>query len=106
MIVEELSQSLKSLGASYVLPFTFKDDNGSRTTHHLIFVTKDFKGYEIMKEIMAKESSQYTQGVPSFEYSRVSERYPMPFDLSSPLDDLADMLLNDFAGETTTMSDI
>jgi three-Cys-motif partner protein len=106
MIVEELSQSLKALGAGYVLPFAFKDDNGSRTTHHLIFVTKHFKGYEIMKEIMAKESSERIQGVPSFEFSQVSERYPTLFDLSRPLDDLADMLLNDFAGETITMTDI
>ncbi len=106
IIVEKLSQSLKSLGAGYVLPFSFKDDNGSRTTHHLIFVTKHFKGYKIMKEIMAKESSEHIQGVPSFEYSRVSERYPMLFELSAPLDDLAEMLLSDFAGETTTMLDI
>jgi three-Cys-motif partner protein len=106
MVVEELSQSLKSLGGGYVLPFAFKDDNGSRTTHHLIFVTKHFKGYEIMKEIMAKESSEHIQGVPSFEFSRASEQYPTLFDLSRPLDDLADMLLNDFAGESATMIEI
>jgi three-Cys-motif partner protein len=106
LIVEELAQSLKFLGGSYVLPFTFKDDNGRRTMQHLIFVTKAFKGYEIMKEIMAKESSEHVQGVASFEFSPASERYPLLFELSRPLDDLADMLLNDFAGETVTMKNI
>lgn len=106
MIVEELAQSLKSLGASFVLPFTFKDEKGSRTKHHLIFVTKHRKGYEIMKEIMAKESSEHTQGVPSFEFSPATERNQMLFDLFRPLDDLADMLLKDFAGETIAMEDI
>jgi hypothetical protein len=32
----------------------------------LIFVSKHFKGYEIMKIIMAKESSTEDQGVASF----------------------------------------
>ena len=86
-IIEELAQSLKALGGSFVLPFTFKDENANRTKHHLIFVTKHFKGYEIMKEIMAKESSEHVQGVPSFEFSPASERYPMLFELSRPLDD-------------------
>jgi len=106
LIVEELSQSLKALGGSYVLPFTFRDENGGRTKHHLIFVTKHFRGYEIMKEIMAKESSDRVQGVPSFEFSPATERFLMLFELSRPLDDLADMLLNDFAGETVSMKNI
>jgi three-Cys-motif partner protein len=106
LILEELSQSLKSLGGSYVLPFTFKDENGNRTRHHLIFVTKNFRGYEIMKEIMAKESSDHDQGVASFEFSPAAERFQLLFELSRPLDDLADMLLKDFAGEKITMKQI
>ena len=58
LIVEELSQALKQMGASFVLPFAFKDERSDRTKHHLIFATKHFKGYEIMKGIMAKESSE------------------------------------------------
>jgi three-Cys-motif partner protein len=106
LIVEELAQSLKSLGGRFVLPFTFKDEHGRRTMQHLIFVTKHFRGYEIMKEIMAKESSQHDQGVASFEFSPASERYPVLFELSRPLDDLADTLLRNFAGETVTMNNI
>jgi three-Cys-motif partner protein len=106
LIVEELAQSLKSLGGNFVLPFAFKDDNDNRTKHHLVFVTKHRKGYEIMKEIMAKESSRHVQGVASFEFSRVSEGNQMLLELSHPLDDLADMLVRDFAGEEVTMGDI
>src|SRR2546422_1953779 len=57
LIIEVLSQALKELGATYVLPFTFKNEQSTRTKHHLIFSSKNFKGYEIMKGIMAKESS-------------------------------------------------
>jgi three-Cys-motif partner protein len=106
LIVEEISASLKEKGAAYVLPFTFKNESGRRTSHHLIFATKAFRGYEIMKEIMAKESSEHHQGVASFEYSQASERFPILFELARPLDDLAEMLLTDFAGELATMDDI
>ena len=106
LIVEELSRALKEMGAAFVLPFTFKNETGTRTSHHLIFASKHFKGYEIMKGIMARESSEHHQGVASFEYSPASERFPILAGLSRPLDELGDRLLTDFAGETLTMNDI
>ena len=105
-IVEELCQAIRSSGPKYVLPFRFKSERGSRTTHHLIFVSKHHKGYEIMKEIMAKESSEAPQGVATFEYNPASIRQPFLFEHSRPLDDLGDMLLEEFAGQTIKMSDI
>lgn len=106
LIVEELSAALKDMGANYVLPFTFRNEAGTRTTHHLIFASKNFKGYDIMKEIMAQESSEHTQGVASFEYSPASEKYPLLFELSRPLDDLEDMLKESFAGKKLTTEQI
>lgn len=106
LIVEELADSLKEMGASFVLPFAFKNEKGTRTTHHLIFASKDFKGYEIMKEIMARESSEVNQGVPTFEYSPASEKFPTLFELLRPLDDLGNMLAKDFAGKRMTMYNI
>lgn len=106
LIIEELSQALKDMGATYVLPFTFKNEHGTRTTHHLIFATKNFKGYEIMKEIMAHESSEHEQGVPSFEYSPASGKFPVLFALSRPLDDLEGSLLADFAGQKLAMETV
>ena len=109
-IIEELCKTLRNLGPEYVLPFRFKDARGSRTSHHLIFVSKGLKGYEIMKEIMAKESSDTEQGVANFEYSPVdtgmARQQLLLFQLSRPLDDLGDMLLQEFAGQTLTMDQI
>ena len=64
-----------------VLPFGFTNERGTRTSHHLIFVSKHFKGYEIMKGVMASESSSSTQGVPSFRYNPADARFPLLFDL-------------------------
>ncbi|MFA4910841.1 MAG: three-Cys-motif partner protein TcmP [Desulfobacteria bacterium] len=108
MIVEELCQSIKSYGSRYVLPFTFKDARGRRTSHHLIFISKNSRGYEIMKDIMARESSSQTQGVPSFEYNPADflPKQCLLFQLSRPLHDLKEMLLEEFAGQTLTMREI
>lgn len=108
-IVEELCKALRDLGPEYVLPFRFRDDHGSRTSHHLIFVSKHFKGYEIMKGIMAKESSNVEQGVAKFEYNPVDAQMaaqPFLFELSRRLDDLGEMLLQEFSGQTLTMAKI
>jgi len=103
LIVEELSLALKEFGIAYVLPFTFKSEEGTRTTHHLIFASKHFKGYEIMKEIMAKESSEQEQGIASFAYFAASEKHQMLFEFLRPLSDLEEMLQMHFAGQKLTM---
>lgn len=59
-----------------------------------------------MKEIMAKESSEQTQGVPSFEYNPATLQQPLLFELTRPLDELEAMLLNTFSGRTMTMKEI
>ncbi len=105
-IIETISQALKENAGQYVLPFRFKSDSGSRSSHHMIFVSKHIKGYEIMKEIMANESTESNQGVASFEYNPAIRRYTLLFELSRPLDDLAEMLLEKFAGETMTRQQI
>jgi three-Cys-motif partner protein len=105
-IVEALAQALRQLGAKFVLPFCFKDDKGKRTSHHLVFATKNQRGYRIMKEIMARESSETEQGVASFGYCPASTLHPMLFELNRPLDDLKDMLLDTFAGRTMTTNEI
>ncbi len=105
-IVTALVEALQDVGGQYVLPFRFTDHRGTRTSHHLIFVSKHVRGYEIMKEIMAKESSRMVQGVPTFEYNPVDHRYPVLFEFTRPLDDLAEMLLSKFAGQKLPMRQI
>ncbi|HRN51841.1 MAG TPA: three-Cys-motif partner protein TcmP [Anaerolineales bacterium] len=106
IILEAISQALKDLGGQFVLPFTFKRENGERTSHHLIFVTKHIKGYEVMKDIMAKQSSGSQQGVPSFEYSPASEAQPLLFELTKPLEQLEEILLEKYQSRTLRMREI
>jgi three-Cys-motif partner protein len=106
-IVEELCQALKKMGGEFVLPFCFRNAEGNRTSHHLVFVSKHKLGYKIMKNVMAAESTSAQQGVASFEYNPADKNdQPLLFELTRPLDDLEDMLLDTFAGRTMTMVQI
>lgn len=105
-IVEALARALNDYGHRYVLPFRFRDARGTRTSHHLILVTKHILPYSVAKEIMAKESSQAEQGVPSFEFNPRVLNQGLLFDLATPLDDLQDMLVKEFAGRTMSMVDV
>jgi three-Cys-motif partner protein len=109
-IVENLIEALKEASggkARYVLPFCFKNNTGTRTKHHLILATKHFRGYEVMKDIMANSSSDEDQEVPTFTFSPAdSEQQPTLFELNRPLDDLKEMMLRDYAGKSIKMIDI
>lgn len=98
MVLEEMTAAIKEMGGEYVLPFRFKNPSG-RPTHHLIFVSKNFRGYDIMKQIMSKESSTKDEGVPSFTYSPADASMPLLFSLQQPLSELRESLLETFAGQ-------
>jgi len=98
-IVEEMKKALEEMGGKFVLPFRFRNQEGTRTTHHLFFVSKHFRGYEIMRDVMYKHSHK-DQSVARFEYNPADARCPSLFELVRPLGDLEDMLLADCKGET------
>jgi len=106
-VVEALCQTLLSEGRRrFVLPFRFRAANGARTSHHLIFVTKHFKGYEIMKGIMAKASSDIEHGVASFEYSPARQQDMFLFGFTQPKERLAGELLDRYAGRSISVGDL
>ncbi len=108
VIVEEICTAIKAHGIGCVLPFRFKSSSGKRTSHHLIFASKHFRGYEIMKDIMARESSYHDEGVPSFEYNPADllPKQALLFKLSRPIENLKDDLLSTFKGDTLKMKEI
>lgn len=105
-VVNELSEALRDLGGKYVLPFQFLNDLGTRTSHYLVFVSKHQLGYEIMKDVMAKASSEVIQGVASLRYCESDEGNPLLAGLLRPLDALGADLCNTFEGRTLTVNEI
>ncbi len=105
-IVEEMCQALREMGGKCVLPFRFHSKRGTRITHHLFFVTKNFKGFALMKEIMHAHATGKQEGPVNFEYNPADQRQPTLFELRRSVEDLGDMLLNDLAGVTAGINEI
>ncbi|MGD9495593.1 MAG: three-Cys-motif partner protein TcmP [Armatimonadota bacterium] len=105
-VVEEFVQALKRRGMEFVLPFRVRNQEGTRASHHLIHVCRHVRGYTIMKEIMAGESSGAGVGVPRFEYNPADQRYGILFEYARPFSDLQDLLLERFAGRTLSMAQV
>lgn len=101
-ILESLAAEIKGLGGKFVLPFIFRNEHGTRTLHMLIFVSKHFRGYEIMKGIMSSASSSEDQGVASFRYCPADETMPLLFSLNQPFEKLVERLPNEYADQIMT----
>lgn len=108
IIIKDLQEALKELGAKYTVEYYFKDESGIKTSHFLIFATKNPFAYDKMKEIMGTESSRAEQGVPIFGFNPrdSDDASGTLFDLVTPLDDLAEMLANQYEGRTLTTQEI
>lgn len=100
-VMSELRAALAETYGRFVVSFRFDSRDGRRTSHYLVHITKKQIGYELMKEIMGKESACFAQGVPSFHYSPMAQ-VSLP-NLLRPLDDLASDLRRVFAGKKLTM---
>jgi hypothetical protein len=110
LIIAELKHALKELGGQYSAEYCFKDDSGHKTSHFLIFTSKNVLGYRIMKEIMAGESSSNDEGVASFEFNPLdkedSAKQGRLWGFPSAVDELGMSLLREFAGQTISVGEI
>lgn len=105
-IVEEMCHALHDMGGKFVLPFRFHSHQGTRVTHHLFFVSKHFRGYELMRKIMKKHSTGHHDGIVNFEYNPADHRQPSLFALLRELDELESMLTEEFDGQTLSVKHI
>jgi three-Cys-motif partner protein len=100
LVVAAVAEALQELGGKYVLPFRFMMEDSNRTSHYLVFVSKNFLGYAIMRDVMAKGSSSTIDGVASFEYN---PNPPLFLPDGRTVEALAESLTVDFAGKMMTV---
>ncbi len=106
LVIEQMCDALRERAGEFVLPFRFRDERGTRTMHHVIHVSKHPRGHAIMKDVMAKASSDVVDGVASFEYNPADLRAPRLFAPVSPLTALENALLSRWAGRSLTVEQI
>lgn len=105
-ILDALAASFSENG-NYILPFRFERTASAGTSHHLVFVTRHLKGYEIMKDIMASESDEAVDGTPLYEYAPTkNSQLTFVYPLAQTLSDLPEILLREFAGRSLTRDEL
>jgi three-Cys-motif partner protein len=102
-ILKAMMDAIKGLGAR-AEKFTYRSETGTRTTHHLICVSKHLQGIALFKEISAKESTRFDDNVPSLDHNPGTD--PTQGVLFSPLTQLEDELVTTFAGKILTTEEI
>lgn len=102
-ILKEMQTAIKNLGAQ-VGKFTYRSKTGTRSTHHLLCVSKHKHGMALFKEISAKESTTFEGDVPSLAHDPSANPYQP--GLFSLIEDLERDLLVTFAGKVRTPEQI
>lgn len=108
IIISELSEALKEVGGKFVLPFEFASQHGVRTSHYIIFVSKAFLGYHLMKETMFSLSTDEGD-VRQFQYVPVKSSQMSlfaDFGKSHSIPLLQEVLLQACAGQSLRVWDI
>lgn len=96
-------------GRNYVLPFKFYHKEMLRTSHFIIFVTKNAAGCKIMKEIMYTHSAKDVDGVARFSFEDSFNFGDRPEQLSlftRPLDALCDTLVGEHKGKQVLIKNL
>ncbi len=106
VVMSHLVAAMQEAGATFVTPFSFKVEDSHRSTHHLVFLSKNAKGYELMKGIMARQGTRSAEGMPYLSY--VQNPTPQNFGLFDvdPLVELGDDLCATFQGQTVTLAEV
>lgn len=101
-IVRAISSEIAENVAEHVQWFRFGPTE-EEASHYLFFVSKSTKGHELMTNIMAKRSHIDRFGVPTFEFTRVSQTSLFAQD---PIEMLAERLLAQFRGREMSVQAI
>jgi hypothetical protein len=102
-ILWEMKSAIRSLDAQVGI-FTYRSETGTRSTHHLLCVSRHKYGMALFKEISAKESTTFDEDVPSLEHDPSANPYQA--GLFSPIEELGKELLSTFAGRIMTAEEI
>ena len=96
--MDGFERALRQSGAAYSIRFGFEENDDPNC---LIFITKHLSSYNLMKELMASQSSEEQDGVATFHYAPVNQA--RLFNLDSPIETLKAQLLDEFRGRSLSI---
>ncbi len=102
-VLKALSASMKAIDGRDILPFAFRRRTG-HASHHLVFVSKHLRGYQVAKEAMGRSSSwSFPDGIPGLEFITPGYDHKLIFDADAPsIDKLKKLLVHRAGGRRLT----
>ena len=71
-ILKKVFEAMAEIGGKYAISYRFRKPDG-RTRQHIVFTSKNLRGYDVMKKSMASESFETADGVPTYEFVEPGE---------------------------------
>ena len=109
VVIDALIDALKETRAKSVLPFKFYRTDMHRTSHYIIFVSKNLLACRIMKNVMYNVSAKDSDGIASFEYhdqANFGDDYQQMGFFDTPFQILCNELLTNNSGKTVRVKDL
>lgn len=108
IIVNEMSEALQDIGMKYVLPFRFKTEKKNRTSHYIIFASKNITGFKIMKDIMYNIGEKDFNGIGQFEFipscdKQLDTQLSIIDLFATPFQEFKENLCKKYSGKTISM---
>ena len=99
--IKALAESMRAIDGQDVLTFAFRRRTGY-ASHHLAFVSKNIRGFEVAKEAMARASSwSYADDIPSLEFVEQGYDNVLALDSNAPsISKLKALLVHRCGGQT------
>ena len=107
IIVNEMAEAIHDIGLKYVLPFRFKAEGKNRTSHYIIFGSKNVVGFNVMKDIMYRIGEKDFNGIGQFEFIPSCDKKGMQLSIidlyATPFEEFKKELCERYKGRTVSM---
>jgi three-Cys-motif partner protein len=105
IVIKNFYEALNEKLNVYPVHFKFFSEKG-KTSHFLIFVSKNQLGYKLMKDVMHEESQEIIDDVANFSFDPLLLGRNISSGLFSPIEDLEHDLKSQYKGLSLSMNEI
>lgn len=106
-VLNAFIRASREIGAKYELHLQFNFPYSKRISHHLVFLSKHHRGFDLIKEVMSKESIK-VDGIAQYVYIESSEvsAEQLGLDVVGPMGELKEKLLVRFRNSRHKIVDL
>lgn len=110
LIIRHLEESLREIGANFVVPFVVVQEDEEHISHYIVGITKHEKGFETMKKVLKQHTTIGPRSKAKFGHDLASverDKQHSIFDaLPDPIGELAAQVHRAYTGRVITFGQL